>query len=70
MDELIKINRKVKCKQVGRFIGILVSYYAFVRFLYSYAEQNGITQFQKYIHNEFPDLYDEMTDRICKAFEK
>jgi hypothetical protein len=70
MDELIKINRKVKLKQIGRFVGAIAGNTAFYIFVYQMAKQDGITECQRAIHNEFPDLYEKMTDRVLKLFNE
>lgn len=70
MDELMKINRKVKFKQIGRFVGAIACNVAFITLIYNIAEQDGITKCQRAIHNEFPDLYEQMTDRVLKLFNE
>lgn len=70
MNELIKINRKIKAKQIGRVIVGGVAMIFGLILLLDYSFQDGITDCQKHIAMEFPDEYDAMTEKVVKSFEK
>lgn len=70
MNELEKINAKVKCKQIGRIIGGIGSMAIGLVLIGMYLYQAGITAGQKAISEEFPEEYAAITAKLVEAFEK
>lgn len=69
MDELIKINRKIKFKQFGRLIGAGLCTFGSAMMITKFSYQKGITDCQRTIRECYPDLYKELTEEVLKNFE-
>jgi hypothetical protein len=70
MDELERINAKISKKQMIRFTvgpGLMV---LGLVLLGNGIYQKGITYCQEKMSRFYPDLYDEMTERVIKEFER
>ena len=61
MEELMKINAKIRKQQIGRLIaaGICACCY-----------QKGITACQKSIAKFYPDEYESLTAKVLETFER
>lgn len=69
MEELKKINAKIAVKQLGRIVGAFGCMFLATRFFTEFAYQEGITDCQKSICEEFPDEYAAMTEKVIKTFK-
>jgi len=57
MEELMKINAKIRKQQIGRLFA-------------SYSYQKGITACQKSIAKFYPDEYESLTAKVLETFER
>ena len=70
MDELKKINAIISKKQIGRIVGGIGSIIIGTILIVRFAEQKGITDYQKFISNAYPDEYEKMTAKVVEMFER
>ena len=70
MNELMKINAKIKYKQIGRIVGGLGSMVIGLVLIGKCMYQFGVTDCKKAISKEFPEEYAAITAKVVKAFEK
>lgn len=70
IEELKKINAKIKKQQVGKLIGVSICMIWGIKFLASYCYQKGITDCQKTIAKFYPDEYAQLTAKVLKTVEK
>lgn len=70
MDELKKINAIISKKQIGRIVGGIGSIIIGTILIGRFAKQKGITDYQKFISNTYPDEYEEMTAKVVEMFER
>lgn len=70
MDELMKINAKIRKKQIGKLIGVVICGFCSAGLLASYSYQKGITKCQKTIAKFYPAEYASMTAKVLEVFEK
>lgn len=70
MEELMKINAKIKKQQIGKLIGGVICAFCSAGLLASYSYQKGITTCQKTIAKFYPDEYATLTAKVLETFEK
>ena len=70
MDELKKINAIISKKQIGRIVGGIGSIIIGTILIGRFAKQKGITDYQKFISNTYPDEYEKMTAKVVEMFER
>lgn len=70
MDELKKINAIISNKQIGRIVGGIGSIIIGTILIGRFSKQKGITDYQKFISNTYPDEYEEMTAKVVEMFER
>jgi len=70
MEELMKINAKIKMQQIGKLIAAVICAFCSAGLLASYSYQNGITTCQRTIAKFYPDEYALLTAKILETFEK
>lgn len=70
MEELMKINAKIKKQQIGKLIAAGVCACCGIGLLVSYSYQKGITACQKSIAKFYPDEYESLTAKVIETFER
>ena len=68
MEELIKINAKIRKRQIGKLVGAIVCACCGTGLLANYSYQKGITTCQKKIAKFYPDEYKSLTAKVLKTF--
>lgn len=70
MNELKQINTRIAKKQIGRIVigisQVILGMVLIGRYMY----QKGITDEQAALHEDFPEEYAAMQDKIVRMFEK
>lgn len=69
MEELRKINTKIKVRQIERIVVGIGTMTIGVILLGKFIYQKGITDCQISISAEFPEEYTRMTEKLAEAFE-
>lgn len=70
MEELMKVNAKIKKQQIGKLIGVVLCTCCGAGLLASYSYQKGITACQKAIAKFYPDEYASLTTKVLETFER
>ena len=70
MEELMKINAKIRKQQIGRLFAAGVCACCGIGLLASYSYQKGITACQKSIAKVYPDEYESLTAKVLETFER
>lgn len=70
MEELMRINARIKKQQTGKLIGVGVCICCGVGLLASYSYQKGITACQRAIAKYYPDEYASLTAKVLEMFEQ
>lgn len=70
MNEMKKINSRIRMKQIGRVVGGFASVISGMILLGKFMYQKGITDDQKATSEAFPEEYAAMTEKILQSFDK
>lgn len=70
MEELIKINEKIRRQQIGKLVGAGLCACCSIGLIASFSYQKGITACQKSIARFYPDEYASLTAKVLETFKR